>query len=469
MALNVTYPYSLRTLDLRGGRGALSKEKAEEMVAQVTSGGTVDYQRIIMSTWALSADSAAVLAEAMLKMPALESVVMADIIAGRPEAEGLAVYHALGKALNEIQLKELDLSDNAVGPKGVEACRSFLAAQRTLERLYFCNCGISAEAARSIADIVLGTTPTSFRLVHFHNNMSGSGGAIAIADIISASPHLEDFRFTSSRGRAEGGIALVKAVRSAVKLLHLNLHDNVFTSAPASELAESLKHLQHLQTLDLGDTLLKDEGMMIVARGLVEGACRATLQTLDVAANEISRKGAVGLAQALRKLPALRTLRIEENEMGDAGAFAVARALLARKKTLAGAEDALESISMSACELSDRGAVAIATAAARSCSKLTTLDLSDNEVSGPAWRRIKQVLAEGVAGGKVVLKGPEDDEDDDEDADEEELDVEAELAKVVAAEEEPAPAPEAVAAAAAASASPSVDDQVGDLLSKLEL
>ena len=58
---------------------------------------------------------------------------------------------ALGDALAGVQLREIDLSDNAVGPKGVEACRAFLANQLALERLLFCNCGISAEAA----DIVL--------------------------------------------------------------------------------------------------------------------------------------------------------------------------------------------------------------------------------------------------------------------------------------------------------------------------
>ena len=198
MALTIPDWLSLSTLDLRGPRGALTEARARELVAPVLDGGATHFERVILSTWAFSEASARVVGEALRRLPRLRSLVAADIIAGRPEAEGLAVYRALGGALRGgAPLEELDLSDNAVGPKGVAACHELLAGNPALQRLYFINCGISAEAARSIGDEVLFRTPTQLRVLHLENNMSGGGGAIAIADVVAASPHLEDFKFAS--------------------------------------------------------------------------------------------------------------------------------------------------------------------------------------------------------------------------------------------------------------------------------
>ena len=130
----------METLDIRGPRGGLTGARARELALDVLSGARLDVRRVIFSTWALSEEAAIVLAEAIAALPELESAILADIIAGRPEAEGLAVYRALGVALKDKQLTEIDLSDNAVGPKGVEACRPFLTAQERLEKLFFCNC-----------------------------------------------------------------------------------------------------------------------------------------------------------------------------------------------------------------------------------------------------------------------------------------------------------------------------------------
>ncbi len=124
--------------------------------------GIVDYEKIILSTWAFSVEAAEIVAATISRLGGLKSAILADIIAGRPEAEGLRVYEVLGSALKDRDLVEIDLSDNAVGPKGVRACSELLSSQASLEKLYFCNCGISAEAAVSIAELVMYRTPTKY-------------------------------------------------------------------------------------------------------------------------------------------------------------------------------------------------------------------------------------------------------------------------------------------------------------------
>ena len=54
---------------------------------------------------------------------------MSDVIAGRPESEAIAALQILSKALGTLKLQRLDLSDNALGEKGLRACAESFANQ----------------------------------------------------------------------------------------------------------------------------------------------------------------------------------------------------------------------------------------------------------------------------------------------------------------------------------------------------
>ena len=109
-----------RVLDLRGPRGALTAAAARELCACTRGASGAECVGLIASTWALGGGdggSAAEVAAAIARMPRLREAVLADCIAGRPEAEGLEVLSRLGAALAALpagQLQVLDISDNAV-------------------------------------------------------------------------------------------------------------------------------------------------------------------------------------------------------------------------------------------------------------------------------------------------------------------------------------------------------------------
>jgi len=52
-----------------------------------------------------------------------------DIIAGRPEEEALRTLSIICSGLKRFNLKELNVSDNAMGAKGVEACKGILCGK----------------------------------------------------------------------------------------------------------------------------------------------------------------------------------------------------------------------------------------------------------------------------------------------------------------------------------------------------
>ena len=73
-----------------------------------------------------------------------------------------------------------------------------------------CNDGLSAEALVLLAGILLEGGCPPLDTLHFYNNMSGSGGAAAVRDIVRHCPDLESFRYSATRPGPEGCVAIAE-------------------------------------------------------------------------------------------------------------------------------------------------------------------------------------------------------------------------------------------------------------------
>lgn len=68
--------------------------------------------------------------------PTLQIADISDIIAGRPEEEALKALRALSEGLKRFELLDINLSDNALGQKGIEACRDILERKNMTVRVF---------------------------------------------------------------------------------------------------------------------------------------------------------------------------------------------------------------------------------------------------------------------------------------------------------------------------------------------
>lgn len=60
----------------------------------------------------------------------IEVADISDIIAGRPEEEALKVLRIITNSLQRFELVEVNVSDNAMGAKGVDACKEILQGKK---------------------------------------------------------------------------------------------------------------------------------------------------------------------------------------------------------------------------------------------------------------------------------------------------------------------------------------------------
>ncbi|CAH9085825.1 unnamed protein product [Cuscuta epithymum] len=401
-----TAPTSCETVfDIsKGKREFIEAEEAEELLKPLKEPGNT-YTKICLSNRSFGLGAAHVTGPILESLKAqLKEVDLSDFVAGRPEAEALEVMKIFSESLEGCVLKSLNLSDNALGEKGVRAFSKLLKSQTSLEELFLMNDGISKEAARAVCELVPSTN--NLRVLHFHNNMTGDEGAMAISEMVSRSPSLEDFRCSSTRVASEGGSALSKALETCTHLKKLDLRDNMFGPHAAEALSEALSKHENLSEVYLCYLNLEDRGAALIANALKESA--TSLRVLEIAGNDITADSAVVLAKCLEGKEFLEKLNLAENELKDEGAIRIAKALEI-------GHERLRTVDMS-CNLMGRaGAHALAQAVVGK-QEFELLNINGNFISDEGVDEVKNIFKKFPEKLDTFEDNdPEGGDDDDED------------------------------------------------------
>ncbi|CBI20390.3 unnamed protein product, partial [Vitis vinifera] len=301
--------------------GSLSKEEvrenakqierpynqAEELLRPLKEPGN-SYTKICFSNRSFGLGAARVAEPILASLKdQLKEVDLSDFIAGRSEGEALEVMAIFSEALEGCVLKSLDLSNNALGEKGVRAFGALLKSQSSLEELYLMNDGISEEAARAVCELIPSTE--KLRVLQFHNNMTGDEGALAISEVAYLSYlNLED----------EGAVAIANVLKESASALEvLEMAGNDITAEAAPALAACIAAKQLITKLNLADTELRDEGAIQISKALEDGD--AQLKGVDLSSNFMRRAGARCLTRAVVHKPGLKLLNMNGNFISDEG------------------------------------------------------------------------------------------------------------------------------------------------------
>ncbi|KAL2244063.1 RAN GTPase-activating protein 2 [Sesamum indicum] len=306
----------------KGQRAFIEEDEAQTLLSPLKEPGN-SYTKICFSNRSFGLGAARVAGPILTSIKSqLKEVDVSDFVAGRPEAEALDVMSIFSEALEGSHLRYLNISDNALGEKGVRAFGKLLQSQTSLEELYLMNDGISKEAAQAVCELVPSTE--KLRVLHFHNNMTGDEGAIAISEILRRCPSLEDFRCSSTRVGSEGGVALSAALAKCKNLKKLDLRDNMFGIEAGVKLSESLYKNEYLTEIYLSYLNLEDDGAIAIANALKEAA--PSLTVLEMAGNDITAAAAPSMAACISRKTALTKLNLSENDLKDDGAIQISKA-----------------------------------------------------------------------------------------------------------------------------------------------
>lgn len=344
---------------VEGWKAQIAAHKAAVLAADANydaNGAIPLVDRVVLADKSYTASGAVVIATFLTSTSAdgdppvargVTSAILSDVIASRMEEEGLQVLQTLCDAFKGSRLKEVDLSDNAMGTKGVKACLSVLSgpAASTLEAVSFCNDGLSESTMAEVADLLTGNSgeggvdgedePSiceNLKKIHFYNNMSGDKGCEAFARILEGCNrgNLVDVRFSGTRATRVGSQLISNALdglgeEGVANMERLDLADNTFGPDGARGLSRALGRCSNLAYVNLRDCVLEDEGAGLVCRAL--WSADAPLEHLDLSGNDLRKDSGRSIADLFEENTGLKVLHVEENELTSLGVKRIADAL----------------------------------------------------------------------------------------------------------------------------------------------
>lgn len=330
----------------------------------------------------------------LAKQRCLETAILADIIASLPEDEALRSLSSIAKSIGVWKgLKAVDLSNNALGSRGLAQCEALLNGQTALERVFLSEAGLAAESARLLVQYLAPGRETNLRDIDVHSNRLESPGLNHLSTIVAKSPRLQRLRVSTLGANAAAINNLAKALNSTESLTELDLSDNAIDVTAATSLAEVLLKQPNLSRLCLADLNMSDETLKAILEPLIPASIK--LHELLLAGNEIT---AVGMEVLCRYLKAheteLRVLDLSANEISDAGAILLAEAICD-----AGAQCALTRVQIAENECTALPIVRLA----QELVKLPALKLFD--LRGNALTDTVAARLESAFGSNVVRLG----------------------------------------------------------------
>ncbi|KAG7189790.1 hypothetical protein KM043_017452 [Ampulex compressa] len=266
----------------------------------------------------------------------LKRALWKDMFTGRLKSEIPKTLEFFGTALCTAgtHLIELDLSDNALGPIGIEGLAKFLTSSScyTLQELRLNNNGLGISGGKMLAQALLdcyensskvGNQPLALKVFIAGRNRLENEGAQALAAVFEKLKSLEEVVMLQNGIYYPGITALANGLAVNPKLRILNLNDNTVRTKGARALASILPNFQNLEQLNLGDCLLKTKGALILAKALGVKGNHPSLREVVLSFNEIHARAAVPLAQAMADKASLMSLQLDGNAFGENGRAAL--------------------------------------------------------------------------------------------------------------------------------------------------
>lgn len=311
------------------GRGLKidSHEDAADIVNALKSSRNVNSLDLKGNT--LGVDAAMAIGDALKDHSGFKRALWSDLFTGRLKTEIPLALKCLCNGLMDAgsSLVELDLSDNALGPNGMNGIRDFLRSPccYTLQELRLNNNGLGPDGGKMLADDLLSCHESSIeagRPLALRVFVSGRGrledeGAIALSKVFRKMQSLEEVVMPQNGINHRGVAALAEALVLNRNLRHLNLSDNTFTEKGSIAMAKAVSSLKKLEVINFEDCLVRTEGAKLLADS-VKGNHRK-LKVLKLGGNEIRAPGALAVAEAMANKEELEIIDLNANQLGDEG------------------------------------------------------------------------------------------------------------------------------------------------------
>lgn len=304
-----------------------SEEDAKQVTEEIEKCSNLQYLNLEGNT--LGVDASKEIAKSLEKRPEFRRAIWKDMFTGRMKTEIPKALQYLGDGLVTAgaRLTELDLSDNAFGPIGVEGLASLLRSSScyALEELRLNNNGLGISGGKLLASALTDCYKCSkqqgkclaLKVFIAGRNRLENEGAKALAEVFKLLGTLEEIAMPQNGIYHIGISALSKAFSVNKNLQIINLNDNTIGAKGAEAIASAIGSNQSLKEINLGDCLLKTKGALLLSDALKDS--HENLEEINFGFNEINKHGGLELVDAIANKIKLKNLILDGNQFGEDG------------------------------------------------------------------------------------------------------------------------------------------------------
>lgn len=301
-----------------------SAEDAKNIVSAIEKCPCLVYFNLQGNT--LGIDAAKEIGNALAKHGShLKRALWQDMFTGRLKSEIPIVLEHLSAGLlaANVRLSELDLSNNAFGPIGMEGLVKLLNSPVCYELQTLClmNNGLGISGAKMLAKALIDNynssckagTPFQLKVLIAGRNRLENDGIIALSRFFHVVKTMEEITIPQNGIYCKGIIELASSLLENPNLKVLDVQDNLLTPLGAEALSKVLPKLKNLKRLNIADCLIKSKGALAIAEAL---KVHESLEMLDVSYNEINGVSGLELTQSICNKVNLEEYNINGNRFG---------------------------------------------------------------------------------------------------------------------------------------------------------
>ena len=100
------------------------------------------------------------------------------------------------EAISDKPIKELNLSDNAVGVTAAPGYELFFQKNKTLEKLYLNDCGIGPIDTQNLIKIIIENKDMPLKVLKIARNNLGTEGCNSISELIKNKKTLQEIKIS---------------------------------------------------------------------------------------------------------------------------------------------------------------------------------------------------------------------------------------------------------------------------------
>ncbi|XP_027360415.1 NLR family CARD domain-containing protein 3 isoform X3 [Abrus precatorius] len=273
----------------------------------------------------------------------------------------------------------IDMSGRNFGDEGLFFLAESLAFNQIAEEVSFAANGITTAGLKAFDGVL--QTNTTLKTLDLSGNLVGDEGAKCLCDILVNNSSIEKLQLNSADLGDEGFSSLAGALLEHNTIRNIHLNGNYGGALGANALAKALESNKSLRELHLHGNSIGDEGIRSLMTGLSLHKGKLTL--LDISNNSLTSKGALHVAEYIRKSRSLLWLNLYMNDIGDEGAEKIADALKENRSIttldLGGNNIHVDGVSAIAKVLKDNLVI-------------TTLELSYNPIGPDGAKALAEIL-----------------------------------------------------------------------------